>query len=323
MKRSPLWTAHTTLINGSLTGRTLVIGDRRRSARPRAKYAAAMSSRPRLRRVKHRLAGARARALALSRMGTDARRGRRYGERFAREAPTGRPADPPGTLEAYFDAHTEGPGLWKWRHYFPIYERHLARFVGRGPQVVEIGIFSGGSLGMWLDYFGEGSHVHGVDIEPACRAHEAGAVSVSIGDQADPGFWKGFLARVPSIDVVIDDGGHAAAQQIATLEALLPRLNPGGVYVCEDIHGRDQAFHAYVDGLARNLHAVGPGSMDDGYGPTAFQRAIGSVHRYPFVTIIEKRGSELERLVAPKHGTRWEPSFYASQVFPGPGDGRS
>ncbi len=250
-------------------------------------------------------------------MGIDEHRGLRYGETLAQESLVDGSDIAPGRLETYFDTHTDGPGLWKWRHYFPIYERHLAKFVGRAPQIVEIGIFSGGSLAMWLDYFGDGTHIYGVDVEPECKAHESPTVSVSIGDQADPAFWTRFLADVPSIDIVIDDGGHAASQQIATLEALLPHISPGGVYLCEDIHGRHHGFHAYIDGLSRNLHTVGPGSMDDGQEVTAFQRAIESIHRYPFVAVIEKRSVAIERLIAPKRGTQWERSFYKSQTFPG------
>src|SRR5215211_8306674 len=74
------------------------------------------------------------------------------------------PEDGPNPLEAYFDTLTEGPGIWKWRHYFQIYHRHLSKFVGRSPHVLEIGVYSGGSLPMWLDYFGEGTQVYGVDI---------------------------------------------------------------------------------------------------------------------------------------------------------------
>jgi hypothetical protein len=29
-------------------------------------------------------------------------------------------------FEEYFDANKQGRGIWKWRHYFQIYERHFA-----------------------------------------------------------------------------------------------------------------------------------------------------------------------------------------------------
>ena len=107
---------------------------------------------------------------------------------------------------------------------------------------------------MWREYFGERVHVYGIDIDPQCRAYERPGVRVFIGDQADPEFWRGFLMEVPTLDIVVDDGGHQAHQQRATLEALLPHLRPGGVYVCEDVHGRLNPFLDYVHNLSRSLH---------------------------------------------------------------------
>src|ERR1019366_716162 len=103
-----------------------------------------------------------------------------------------------------------------------IYERHLQRFVGREIHIVEVGIFSGGSLPMWLEYFRAGGHIYGIDIEEACRAYAGDRIEIHIGDQADPTFWAKFLRGVPRVDVLIDDGGHEAHQQIATLKATLP-----------------------------------------------------------------------------------------------------
>ena len=76
-----------------------------------------------------------------------------------------------------------------------------------------------------------------------------------IGDQAARAFWDRFRSEVPALDVVIDDGGHETHQQIATLEALLPHLRPGGVFICEDVHGITNGFARYAMGLAQNLHA--------------------------------------------------------------------
>jgi hypothetical protein len=171
--------------------------------------------------------------------------------------------------------------------------------------VVEIGIFSGGSLGMWRSYFGKSAHIYGVDIEPACRAYESPGTRIFIGDQSDPNFWREFLREVPEIDIIIDDGLHAASHQIPTLEALLPHLRPGGVYVCEDVHGRFNALLDYVNGFSRHLYsrATGDGSL----GPNDLRRAFDSIHLYPFMVVIEKRSSQLEKLSAPMHGTEWQP----------------
>jgi hypothetical protein len=132
----------------------------------------------------------------------------------------------PNPLEQFFDSHTEGQGIWKWRHYFEIYHRHFSRFVGKEVHVLEIGVYSGGSLAMWKHYCGPQSKIYGVDIEAACKAYEDAQVKILIGDQADPSFWKKVIREVPQLDIVIDDGGHQAHQQIATMEALLPHLSP-------------------------------------------------------------------------------------------------
>jgi hypothetical protein len=207
-----------------------------------------------------------------------------------------------GQLEQFFDAHTEGPGIWKWRHYFAAYERHLARFVDQPFTFVEIGIYSGGSLPMWRSYFGPEARIIGIDIEPACRAYATDGIEVVIGDQADPQFWATFRRDYP-IDVLIDDGGHGAEQQITTIRETLAHINPGGVYACEDIHGRFQPFHSYVDALTRRLHDLDLPSGE----PSPLHQHVESVHRYPLLTIIEKPARRLHEFSAPRHGTQWEP----------------
>lgn len=234
--------------------------------------------------------------------------GYQYGRRWRDEVPP--PTEPAEktALQEYFDRHETGPGIWKWEHYFPIYDRHLSKFRGRDVHVLEVGIYGGGSLDMWREYFGKGVHVYGVDIDERCRAYERPGVRVFIGDQADPEFWKRFLSEVPKLDVVIDDGGHEVHQQRATLEALLPNIRPGGVYVCEDVHGLANPFLDYVHNMSRSLHTWRGGSLVLGDQPTEFQQSVDSVHLYPFVVVIEKRADRLERLVAERHGSDWLPS---------------
>ena len=152
----------------------------------------------------------------------------------------------PGRLRSYFDSHLEGNGIYKWNHYFEIYERHLAKFVNRDVRLCEIGVYSGGSLEMWRDYLGQRCRLYGIDIEPACKSYENEYIKICIGDQSDRSFWKTFREETPTLDVLIDDGGHTVAQQIVTLEETLPYLNPGGVYICEDVHGVWNGFAHYV-----------------------------------------------------------------------------
>jgi hypothetical protein len=215
-------------------------------------------------------------------------------------------------LAAYFNSHLTGRGIWKWSHYFEIYERHLAKYVGLDSHILEVGIYSGGSLQMWRKYFGSSAHIVGVDIEEACRAYEESGISIEIGDQADPSFWSRFRHRFPKIDVLIDDGGHTYEQQRITLEEMLPHIQPGGVYICEDIHGGDNQFASYVRALAAELNKFDGAPVDAASGQlsaraSSFQRVVGSVHFYPFVAVIERNLTPVETFTAPKHGTEWEP----------------
>jgi hypothetical protein len=231
--------------------------------------------------------------------------------------PPAAPARERSPLEEFFDARVEGPGIWKWRHYFDIYHRHFDPLRRRDDLVIlEIGIYSGGSLDMWRGYFGSSATIYGVDIEPACRTYERPGTHVLVGDQADRAFWRRVLAdgTLAAPDVVIDDGGHTPEQQRVTLEELLPRMRPGGVYLCEDVHGGNNAFAAFVAGLADRLNGM-EGRSSDSENPerrmvvpaNGVQATLHSVHLYPFVVVIEKRNAALPELVAPKRGSQWEP----------------
>lgn len=218
------------------------------------------------------------------------------------------PAELENPLRVYFDSIKEGPGVWKWLHYFEIYHRHLQKFIGKKPTVVEIGVFSGGSMPMWHHYFGEGCQVHGIDIQEECRAYEGPGTTIHIGDQADRSFWKKFREKVPSVDIVIDDGGHEVEQQMVTMEEMLPHLQPGGVFICEDAHGIGIPFHRFVHNMADQLNAFDR-ALDKELicNPTPFQSAVHSVHLYPYVVAVEMRDSLMTTLHAPKHGTQWQP----------------
>jgi hypothetical protein len=217
-------------------------------------------------------------------------------------------------LLSYFNAHTEGRGIWKWTHYFDIYQRHFSKFVGRQVNVLEIGVYSGGSLKMWKEYFGPHCRIYGVDILEACKEYEDDWTQIFVGDQADRNFWKKVKAEVPALDIIIDDGGHQTEQQIVTLEETLPHLRPGGVYLCEDVSGDYNLFALYIHGMAASLNSQPGKSYDSEKGDvccsTRFQTSIYSIHVYPFAVIIERNDRDVIQFTAPKRGTEWQPLVY-------------
>jgi hypothetical protein len=227
--------------------------------------------------------------------------------------------DAANPLQAYFDSIDIGPGVNKWNHYFDIYHHHLSRFIGREVDLVEIGVQSGGSLRMWSQYFGPGCRIFGVDIDPNCKSFDDERTKIYIGDQEDRSFWRRFKGEVPAVDIVIDDGGHNADQQMVTLEELLPHIRPGGVYICEDIHGVYNRFSAYIHGVADHLNAADwlpkhlhPGESI-GVRATAFQSTIKSIHLYVFVAVVELADRPTTRFAARARGTQWIPFMQGSK----------
>merc|ERR1719482_2449115 len=200
-----------------------------------------------------------------------------------------------GPFSTFFNSHRTGKGIHKWLQYFPAYQRHLGKFIGKEVHIMEIGIQSGGSLDMWKSVFGPGTHVYGCDINPECKAYEDTRTKVFIGDQASPEFWEGVKMQVPRIDILIDDGGHTPEQQIATLGLMLQHLSPDGVYITEDVHEVDNPFwqrlrFEQLDSPA-GQHYRGLGNL------------VSSVHVYPFLLVIERNKNAIGASMIRQLGT--------------------
>jgi len=124
----------------------------------------------------------------------------------------------------------------KHSSYFQTYGELFERYRGKSITFVEIGVFSGGSLFMWRDYFGPQARIIGVEFNPdAVRWREHG-FEIHIGSQSDPSFWNDFFKAVGPVDLVLDDGGHTYEQQISTVHYCIPHVKNGGMIAVEDTH---------------------------------------------------------------------------------------
>src|ERR1043165_2361260 len=130
----------------------------------------------------------------------------------------------------------KGRQIYKWVHYFDIYERHFRPYRKKPVTIVEFGVSHGGSLQMWKKYFGRKARIIGVDIDPRCKELTEPQVEGIIGDQEDRTFLRSLRDQIGPIDVVIEDGGHTMTQQINTFEEIWPGVRNGGVFLIEDLH---------------------------------------------------------------------------------------
>ena len=216
-------------------------------------------------------------------------------------------------LREYFE---QNPGrlINKWMHYFDVYHHHFQRFRNRACTVLEFGVFHGGSLQMWRNYFGPQSRIVGIDINPRLRDLGETGIEIVIGDQGDRRFLRELAARYGPTDVLIDDGSHIMGHQIATLEELYAAVHPDGVILVEDTHTsywREHGgglrnpftFMEYAKRLVDELnawHSHDPHSFASG----PFTKTARSMHFYDSMVVIEKGAHE-----PPEQRATGTPSF--------------
>ena len=96
----------------------------------------------------------------------------------------------------------------------------------------------GGSLRAWRDFFPNAT-VYGMDVQPDTQFADEERIVTLLGNSTDPSQVGQALqhARHKTFDIIIDDGSHYAADQIATLKNLFPLVNPSGTYIVEDLVG--------------------------------------------------------------------------------------
>jgi len=140
-------------------------------------------------------------------------------------------------LHEYF-LKNNGKLIHKWTHYFDVYERHFRRFVDKDMLIIEIGVFEGGSIQMWKEYFGEKATVVGIDINQGCKQFEDASknIFVEIGSQSDPEFLKSIIEKYGRPDILLDDGSHQQSDIISAFESLYYQVKDDGVYFVEDLH---------------------------------------------------------------------------------------
>lgn len=186
----------------------------------------------------------------------------------------------------------------KWHHYFEIYENHFSKFRDRKIVLLEIGVFQGGSINLWKQYFGDKVEIYAIDINPLCKSFEQENVKIFIGSQEDKSFLNSVLQSMPNPDIIIDDGGHSMTQQITSFEMLFPFLKTNGVYFLEDLHSsywynygggfkRSTTFIEYSKHFIDKLHAWH--SESDRLKPDYFTRNIYALHYYDSILVIDKK----------------------------------
>jgi demethylmacrocin O-methyltransferase len=152
------------------------------------------------------------------------------------------------------DKGSQDFGIAVGHNYTPLYEHHFGPRRKAVRSVLEIGVggtssvegyetpAGGQSLLMWSRYFPNAT-ILGIDIFD--KAITGTRIRFERGDAADADFLRRLIDRYGPFDIVVDDGSHVGREIIASFEVLWDAVQPGGLYVIEDL---SLAYHERWEG---------------------------------------------------------------------------
>ena len=101
-------------------------------------------------------------------------------------------------------------------------------------QMLEIGIYAGSSLKMWLEYLPE-CYIWGIDIN---KEQKGDKFTILKCDQSNINELNESVSKIGenNLELIIDDGSHIPEHQILTFSVFFEKLlKSGGIYIIEDI----------------------------------------------------------------------------------------
>lgn len=124
-------------------------------------------------------------------------------------------------------------------NYLNKYEFFVRHWKNEPITVLELGVFKGGSIKTWEDYF-EKAQIYGVDINEECRQYESDRSKIIIQDLSN----EDDLAKLAGLNpqIIVDDASHIWSHQIKALFQLFPKMRGGGVFIMEDLETSFSGF---------------------------------------------------------------------------------
>ena len=180
----------------------------------------------------------------------------------------------------------------KHKNYFHIYDTLFSKYRNKKITFVEIGVFSGGSLFMWRNFFGKKAKIIGIELNPEAKKFEKYNFKIEIGNQSSDEFWKFFFSKYGKVDIVLDDGGHTNYQQIITANNCIPKIKNNGMLVVEDVHTSymrkkwynpsKYSFINYSKKLVDDINSRFPGLQEYNY---SLKKYIYSIQHFESITV--------------------------------------
>lgn len=122
--------------------------------------------------------------------------------------------------------------------YHEAYEKSFFEIRNEVKLLFEIGVYQGGSLHGFNDYF-PNALIVGIDIDPRIKINDKRIIT-EIGDATNCSFIEGLLHKYGQPDIVIDDGSHFSKDIKNSFSILYPQTKI--CYVIEDLATQYPAF---------------------------------------------------------------------------------
>lgn len=137
--------------------------------------------------------------------------------------------------------------------YLPTYTKYFERIKETTGNVLEVGIYQGGSIKLWADYFKNAS-VYGADINDApewLKTYER--VTCVKGDAYNPELVQRVFGD-KKFEAIIDDGPHTLESMIKLVQLYFNLLSPTGVLIIEDVQSPDWVY-AIISAFPENARS--------------------------------------------------------------------
>lgn len=121
-------------------------------------------------------------------------------------------------------------------HYLRWYEEYFGPLLDKNIKLLELGVYKGGSLLLWRDYFEKGLIV-GLDMNSVDVPDGSGRIRLYQGQQQDTSLLDQIASEnaPEGFDIIIDDCSHIGElTRISFWHLFDNHLKPGGLYVVED-----------------------------------------------------------------------------------------
>jgi hypothetical protein len=125
--------------------------------------------------------------------------------------------------------------------YFSFYNRHFPN-LNDVRDVLEVGVYNGGSLDFLHDYF-PNANIVGVDMHDKSEYNNGRITTIKCNQEN-----RDELNKIDGeYDLIIDDGGHTMKQQQITFGVLFRKIKSGGIFVIEDLHTSSDSYPSWKD----------------------------------------------------------------------------